>query len=195
MSKLFINDMFWTFQGEGFNAGRRALFVRMPKCNLACSWCDTTFDTFEKIPFDDFANFALQEKSKFAVITGGEPLLNKHTPIVVKLLKELDFYLACETNGTQPYVEGIDWVTCSPKRDANYMIHPELREHISELKIVVDKEFDFEILKSFENIPCKKYLSPEFTEMKENLAKIELFIKENPHWRISLQTHKFVGFK
>lgn len=195
MSKLFINDMFWTFQGEGYNAGRRALFVRMPKCNLACSWCDTSFDTYEKIDTDLFRELALQEQSRFAVVTGGEPLLNKHTPIVVNILKELGFVVACETNGTQPYVAGIDWVTCSPKRDAGYTIHPKLKPYISELKFVVDDKFDFRVLDLHNDIVGLRYLSPEFTNMKENLKKIEEYIVHNTQWKISLQTHKWMGIK
>jgi len=195
MSKLFINDLYFSFQGEGYNAGRRALFVRMPKCNLACSWCDTSFDTYEKIDTDLFRELALQEQTRLAIITGGEPLLSKHTPIVVKILKELGFIVACETNGTLPHIAGIDWVTCSPKRDAGYMIHPKLKPYIAELKFVVDEKFDFRVLDIHNDIVGLRYLSPEFTNMKENLKKIEEYIVHNTQWKISLQTQKLVGFK
>ena len=114
LASLFINDLFWTLQGEGQHWGRRALFVRMPHCNLSCSWCDTTFDTHKKWSFEEFETFALQEKARFAVVTGGEPLMHKHTPAVVRLLQKNGFYVACETNGTFAPNAAFDWITCSP---------------------------------------------------------------------------------
>lgn len=198
---LKINEMFNTFQGEGFHAGRRALFVRMPDCNLDCSWCDTEWKSFKEYSEEQFMDFIQQEKSKFAVLTGGEPLMNKQLPRVINYLKSSGFEVAVETNGTMPPQAGIDWVTCSPKRDAAYKIHPKLAPRVKEYKYVVDKDFDFKILERH-NIgqplftPGRRlYLSPEFGELHENLEKIFNYIKENPNWRISLQTHKTMGIR
>lgn len=198
MSKLHfeINDLFWTFQGEGFNAGTRALFVRMPHCNLRCSWCDTEFDSSTSYDDKTLADFFTSEASRFAVLTGGEPLWNKDSPGVVKLLKSLGFKVAVETNGVFPRFDGIDWVTCSPKRDAQYKINRKLYDFVNEFKYVVDDDFDFSILDrhSHDKARCH-YLSPEFNNMEANLCKITEYIRENPRWRISLQTHKWMGIK
>lgn len=198
--KVFkLNDLFWTFQGEGMNWGRRALFVRLPFCNLKCSWCDTEFNSFNRWEESLFEQVALSELGRFAVITGGEPMMNKQVPEIVRFLKKHGFEIACETNGTFPIYDGIDFVTCSPKRDANYEVHPETLPKISELKLVVDEGFDFAVAKNFERLLAAQHtrltLSPEFNKMSESFTKIEQFIKENPLWRVSLQTHKWLKIK
>lgn len=195
MESLYINDLFWTLQGEGKHAGRRALFVRMPHCNLRCSWCDTTFDTHKKVGIADFVDFARAEDARFAVVTGGEPMMHRHTPRVVELLKELGFEVAVETNGTFAPPCDFDWITCSPKRDAEYAVHPDLYDRVNEFKYVVDAPFDFNILRRHEIRPQHQVLSlsPEYSEFGSNVAKIIDFLKEHPFWRLSLQTHKWIG--
>lgn len=191
-----INNVFWTIQGEGQNAGTRALFVRMPYCNLACSWCDTTFNTFTKWTKEELEAFAKQETARFAVITGGEPTMNKHTPLVIETLKALGFTIAIESNGNFPVPERIDFVTVSPKRDADYYIHPDALIKANEFKYVVDKGFDFKILerhKPYGASRARLTLSPEFGNFNESVLEIINFIKENPEWRISLQTHKWMN--
>lgn len=193
---LQLNDVFWTFQGEGRHAGRRALFVRMPYCNLKCSWCDTSFNSFKKWEEEAFRIFAQSEQARFAVITGGEPMMNKMTPRVVEILKELGFYIACETNGHYPIVPGIDFVTCSPKNEGPlpYLVHAEAFHEVSEFKYVVDDRFDFTTLDRHDTRDGKFYsLSPEFNKMSESVEKITAYIKEHPDWKMSLQTHKWLG--
>lgn len=193
-TSLNITDVFWTFQGEGHHWGTRALFVRMPFCNLACSWCDTEFNTFKKWSEEEFKAFAQKEPARFAVLTGGEPMMNKHSPRVVQILKELGFYVATETNGMFPIVEGIDFVTCSPKKDKgfNYEIHPEAYPKVSEFKYVVDEGFDFAVLDRHSKDPANQShrLSPEYGIKEKSLERIMAYIKEFPRWKINLQTHK-----
>lgn len=200
LNTVNLNDLFWTFQGEGFNAGRRALFVRLPFCNLSCSWCDTSFNTYTSYTFDEIKAVAESEKAKFAVITGGEPTMNKHTPLVIDLLSSLGFYLGMESNGTFAPPEGDYWYTVSPKREQKvhgaYYIHPDAYWRANEFKYVVDDQFDFSVLdRHQDNEDALLYLSPEFNQMSDNLKKIQDYIKENPEWKISLQTHKWMGIK
>ncbi len=188
-----INDMFWTFQGEGQFSGTRALFVRMPFCNLSCSWCDTTFNTYTKWSDEKFLEFASKEPCRFAVITGGEPMMNKTTPKVIALLKSLGFYIACETNGNFPIWDGIDFVTCSPKRDAEYKVHDLAWDKVSEFKYVVDEGFKWEILERHKMKEGRRYsLSPEFNRMDQSLQEITEYIQKNPQWKLNLQTHKWI---
>mgnify|MGYP003683277215 CR=1 FL=1 len=200
MSNFHINETFWTLQGEGRWAGHRALFVRLPFCNYDCPWCDTEYNTYEKWSPEDFRSFCQKESARFAVITGGEPLANKHLEPILNILKELGFYIACETNGSYPAPKGIDFVTVSPKKYTNskfpeYFIHPELFDNTHEWKYVVDDHFDFQILE--QHAPHKKdvvySLSPEFNQMELNTKRIIDFIKENPQWKLSLQTHKWIN--
>ncbi len=191
-----INNVFWTLQGEGAHAGRRALFVRMPHCDLKCPWCDTEFNTSTDWSEYAFKAFALNESARFAVITGGEPMMNKNTPRIVSMLKELGFEIACESNGNWPIVDGIDFVTVSPKRFQKnpYNIHPDALPKVSEFKYVVDDEFDFSILDRHDVSDGRRYsLSPEFNNLKASCEKIIEYIKEHPRWRLSLQTHKFLN--
>jgi 7-carboxy-7-deazaguanine synthase len=191
---LNINDLFWTIQGEGSNMGRRALFVRMPYCNLSCSWCDTSFNSFKKWTQDEFVKFATQEDARFAVITGGEPTMNKHTPKVIEILKDLKFEIAIETNGTFPIPEGVDFVTCSPKKDAKYEINQLVWKKVNDFKYVIDEGFEWEILSRHNPLVggAKCFLSPEFNRMEQSVEEILNFIKSHPGWRLNLQTHKWI---
>lgn len=196
---LNIVEMFWTFQGEGTHVGRRALFVRMPFCNLSCSWCDTEFNTYKKITEQELIDFASQETARFAVLTGGEPMLNKHSPKVVEILNDLGFEIATETNGTAKIIDGLDFITVSPKRQAGYAIHADAALKCHEVKVVVDEGFDFEVLRKLQNEDWTKLvrlsLSPEFGNFQPSMQMIEEFIKENPRWRVSIQSHKFMGVR
>lgn len=190
-----INDIFWTFQGEGTNAGRRALFIRLPRCNLRCSWCDTEFNTFKTMSREYLEGFFDLEPARFVVITGGEPLMNPQLKDLIELLQDSRFEIACETNGTYPYVDGIDFVTCSPKRDADFAVDENLMNHVKEFKFVVDEDFDFNIVTPFFNTSARVSLSPEFNTMNKSLERIYDFIKRYPEVRLSLQSHKWIGLK
>lgn len=176
----------------------------MPYCNLACEWCDTKFDTFKKWDETAFRAFAeaSPELGRFAVVTGGEPTLHKHTRRVVEILKSLRFVVAVESNGTveSDIYSVFDFVTISPKRQAAdkgmvpYQLSIQATKYASEFKYVVDKEFDFSILSRHDVWDGKRYsLSPEFGAFKESIERIIEYIDKNPGWRISLQTHKWMG--
>jgi len=119
--------------------------------------------------------------------------MNPQIETVIQFLKDRNFLIACETNGTQSYVDGIDWVTCSPKQDSKWMVHEDLVPKVSEYKYVVDSDFDFSILDRHDNDHVAKYLSPEFNDMNTNVNKIIEYIKGHPKWSLSLQTHKWIG--
>lgn len=192
-----INDIFWTIQGEGANSGRRALFIRLPFCNYNCHWCDTEYDSYIEMSTYELNEFLEKESCRFCVITGGEPLMNKQLPELINFLKQRKFEIAIESNGSFPPVDGIDFITISPKRFVQkglpeFFINPSLLGKVSEFKYVVDKEFDFKILDRHKSDSCVLSLSPEFNEFNQNITKIIDFIKENPKWRISLQTHKWM---
>lgn len=194
-----INEVFWTLQGEGHFTGRRALFIRLPFCNYNCPWCDTEYDSYTPWTREKLLQVTQQESARFAVITGGEPLAHKHLPAIVDLLKEQDFFVACETNASFAPHPKIDFVTTSPKgytknKFEPYYIHPEIRHRTQEWKYVVDKKFDFAILQRHQDDPNDVYLSlsPEYGDMKANTQRILDYIKDHPRWRLSLQTHKWI---
>ena len=198
--KLQLNDLFWSVQGEGKWSGYRALFVRLPYCNYDCPWCDTDYNHFKEWTEEDFLRFCQQESSRFAVLTGGEPLVHKQIEPIIKTLKSLGFYISCETNGSTAIPEGIDFVTVSPKKHTqnkypDFFVNPEVIHKASEWKYVVDDDFDFSILerhKPYEG--TKTYsLSPEYNNMKANSEKIIEYISKEPIWKLNLQTHKWLN--
>lgn len=197
---LKLNDLFWTLQGEGFHTGRRALFVRLPFCNYDCPWCDTEFNSYKDWTEKEFIDFLKKEPARFAVITGGEPLVNKQLARIIELLKQHNFYIACETNGSAPAPAEIDFVTTSPKAYTKgnhepYFIDPQILYSTSEWKYVVDENFDFDLLKRHQPYQNNTHysLSPEYNTIKKSLNRILSFIAQNPHWKLSLQTHKWIN--
>jgi len=198
--KFKLNDVFWTFQGEGRQAGRRALFIRLPGCNLSCSWCDTEFDSHFECSEEVLESMVQKEPADLVVITGGEPLMNRQLKTLVPFLKKFGKQIACETNGTQPNDYGIDWICCSPKRDSNYEINTKMR-FPDEVKLVVDSGFDEKTMTDVERMARARrsnpylYLSPEHGDMEKNVKTIIELIRRKPEWRMSLQTHKWIGIK
>lgn len=204
-SPFHLNDLYHTVQGEGLNVGKRALFVRMPFCNLSCSWCDTSFNKYTEWTQNDFSVFALREPCRFAVITGGEPAMHKHTKRVAKVLNAMGFRVAIETNGMFPIPDHIDWVCVSPKRDSKiadvgpYHVCADAAAKADEFKYVVDQGFDFSVLDKHNDEFTSgvapnhlHWLSPEFTDFKANVAAILKYIEKHPWWRLNLQTHKWI---
>ena len=232
-----INDIFYSLQGEGYNTGRAAVFVRFAGCNLRCPFCDTEFDTYREMTDDEIvaeisryevrdaryensmeadssigSNLAprtsyLASRKPLVVLTGGEPTLQVDEAFV-DLLHQHGFEVAMESNGTRPAPQNLDWLTVSPK------IRGERREERGErlpdeLKVIFDENTDPEYSLSSLLSPLSSnvssllspllYLQPCDTGDAERNARIinrcVEYIKEHPHWRLSLQTHKLVGFK
>ena len=184
-----VNDIFYSLQGEGRNTGRAAVFVRFAGCNLKCGFCDTDFARYEELSDDDILRRISAYPSRFVVLTGGEPSLQVDRPLV-DLLHAHGYEIAMETNGTHAIVEGIDWVTCSPKG------HSVLRR-CNELKCIFG---DDTIDPDDHGIEADyKYLQPcDVLDPGRNALITRRcldYILSHPEWRMSLQTHKLVGFK
>ena len=184
-----VNDIFYSLQGEGRNTGRAAIFIRFAGCNLKCPFCDTDFAQYEEMSDEDILNRIKSYPSRFVVLTGGEPSLqvDRH---LVDLLHKHGYELAMETNGTHPIVDGIDWITCSPKGNTVIKRCNELKCIFEETTQVPD---DHGISAEY------KYLQPCDVQDAERNAQIVKrcfdYILQHPEWRMSLQTHKLVGFK
>ena len=120
-----VNDIFYSLQGEGYNTGRAAVFVRFAGCNLRCPFCDTEFDSYREMTGEEIVaeikhlsfTDSGQREAEFrllVVITGGEPTLQVDETFV-DLLHQHGFEVAMESNGTRPAPKNIDWLTVSPK--------------------------------------------------------------------------------
>ena len=190
-------EAFYTLQGEGFHSGAPAYFIRLAGCDVGCHWCDVkeSWDaTVHKLAsISSITAAAADHPSRFAVITGGEPLMYNLDELT-KQLKARGFYLAIETSGAHPYSGEFDWVCLSPKKAKAPL--PEVYKHANELKMIIYNKDDFnwaEQHAAMVSADCKLYLQPEWGKSEKMLPLIIDYVKRNPSWNISLQTHKFLN--
>jgi organic radical activating enzyme len=209
MKAYKINDIFYSLQGEGHNTGRAAVFVRFAGCNLRCSFCDTEFDTYREMTADDIvaecshlSPLTSHLSPLLVVLTGGEPTLQVDEAFV-DLLHQHGFEVAMESNGTRPAPKNLDWLTVSPKKLP--LAFPKEGKMPDELKIIFDENTDPESYLPSPLSPIASHLSPllylqpcDMGDAECNARIIDRcvdYIKAHPQWRLSLQTHKLVGFK
>ena len=208
-----VKEIFYTLQGEGMQAGRPAVFCRFSGCNLwtgresdraeaVCTFCDTDFVGVGRdggkfpTPGELAARVASlwprEERPgsrPYVVCTGGEPLLQLDAALVDAVHAE-GFEVAVETNGTQPAPRGLDWICVSPKANA-----PLVLQHGDELKLVFPQE-GAEPERYQELDFASFFLQPmDGQNVRENTRKAVEFCLANPHWRLSLQTHKLLGLR
>ena len=198
MNELPVMEQFLTLQGEGYHTGKSAVFIRLAGCDVGCVWCDVkeSWDA-EKHPVlsvSEIVKKTLDYRTDFVVITGGEPTLYDLT-ILVDTLKKQNKYVAIETAGTNPLPDNIDWVCFSPKKFKKP--HPSIYQKVNELKVVVyhpsDLKWAIEHADKVVNNDAHFYIQPEWSRSDEHLPLVLSFLNENPHWRLSLQTHKFLN--
>lgn len=195
---MLIKEIFYSLQGEGINTGRAAIFVRLSKCNLRCSFCDTDFDDGTEMTLAEIHDAIKNYPSQFIIWTGGEPTLQL-TEEDLAYFRVLGYEQAIETNGTRRPPRGLDYITCSPKPEAMGRLHESFPNGVSEFRFPIGAEGDFP--PAIEDLPlAKAYLvSPIFVgeTMGEldamALARCIDFVKANPRWRLSLQTHKLIN--
>ena len=192
-----IVEIFHSVQGEAFHAGVPHVFIRFGTCNLRCEWCDTDFMTFTSMTALDILGDVMEYDCKRIIFTGGEPMLHDLWPLH-RLLKARGYNLSVETNGTIEVPEGLlDWVCVSPK-DQMYPDVKIRQRTGDELKCVYvgqDLTMYDDLRQGFDHAflqPC--YMEAESVEWNgKNFAETEEMVKKNSGWRLSLQTHKWMG--
>jgi 7-carboxy-7-deazaguanine synthase len=191
-----VMESFYTIQGEGFYAGRAAYFIRLGGCDVGCVWCDVKeswdAEKHPKTSVQQLLNEVLATKTDFVVITGGEPAMYDLNDLV-NGLKENKIEIAIETSGCYPLLGKIDWYCFSPKKFKAPV--DEAYAKANELKIVIFHPSDIawaEEHASQVNADCKLYLQTEWSKSDKILPLITEYVKENPKWNISLQTHKYM---
>ena len=193
---LPVMEAFYTIQGEGTYQGHAAYFIRLGGCHVGCVWCDVKESWDEnahpKIAIDQIVSEAAAYPGRLAVITGGEPLMHDLTTLTQSLHQE-GFTINIETSGAHPLSGDLDWICLSPKKFKKAL--PEFYPVAHELKIIVYNKSDFEWAESYAdlvNSKCQLLLQPEWGKEAEMLPLIIEYVKENPKWNISLQTHKYM---
>ena len=219
---LPLVEQFHSLQGEGYHAGKSAYFVRLAGCKVGCSWCDTKHSWDEKrypsVSIEkiiDQIKIAKGKGASFCVITGGEPLQH-NLDNFCKAIKQISIgeklnsmKIHIETSGVNAISGTFDWITLSPKRHSppkNYFL-----KNCNEIKIIINEKEDIEfaiqikkeILKQFrlskiEGSLSKEdkfyYLQPGWNNKNGFSLAID-YVKNNPDWKLSLQTHKYLKIR
>ncbi len=207
-----VKEIFYTLQGEGAQVGRPAVFCRFAGCNLwtgreehrsiaVCQFCDTDFVGTDRPGGGRFANsedlaaavakaWIGEEHARsrpYVVCTGGEPLLQLDEPLVSALHTE-GFEVGVETNGTQAAPPGLDWVCMSPKAGASPVLSTG-----DELKLVFPQSGAPP--EGFEQLAFSHFfLQPMDGPQRDENTRLAIeYCLRHPQWRLSLQTHKFLG--
>jgi 7-carboxy-7-deazaguanine synthase len=193
-TSLPLMEDFYTIQGEGYNSGEAAYFIRLAGCDVGCVWCDVKDSWNAKnhpvVEVSEIVKNASRYPSKTVVITGGEPLLYSLDNLCSELRK-LNFKTYLETSGAYPLSGKWDWITVSPKKFKAPLT--ELLSVANELKVIVYNKSDFEWAEKNRmhvNASCKLFLQPEYSVFGKISSSIVDYVKKNPQWKISLQTHK-----
>ncbi len=193
---LPLMEEFYTIQGEGFNTGKAAYFIRIGGCDVGCHWCDVKESWDANIhpltTAEHILNNVLESKTPAVVVTGGEPLIY-NLMYLTGLLKQHNIQTYIETSGAYPLSGYWDWICLSPKK--TLLPKEENYRQAHELKIIVFNKHDFkwaEEQAAKVSDDCYLYLQPEWSKRHEITPLIVEYVKQNPRWMISLQTHKYI---
>lgn len=194
---LPLMEEFYSIQGEGYNTGKAAYFIRLGGCDVGCRWCDVkeSWNPSKHPPTPTKAIVAniIACKAKAVVITGGEPMMYNLNPLCEEL-KSASVSIFIESSGAYPLSGNWDWLCISPKRQQAPL--PNTLMHANEIKVVIQEEDD--LLWAEENATkapsnCLLYLQPEWSKANKIMPLLTNYVMQHPKWRISIQTHKYMG--
>lgn len=193
---LPLMEAFYTIQGEGYHKGSAAYFIRVGGCDVGCHWCDVKESWDPELhtltPVDKIISTA-KEYSDVVVVTGGEPLMWNMDPLTSGL-KSLSMKTHIETSGAYPLSGRWDWFCLSPKKNKN----PTAASYkiADELKMIIHNHDDFRFAEEESKkvgSDCKLYLQPEWSKREKMMPLIVDYVMKNTHWKVSLQTHKYLN--
>ena len=194
--KLPLVEEFYSIQGEGLHTGTPAYFIRIGGCDVGCNWCDAKFtwnaENFPPVFVDNIINNIVECKATAVVVTGGEPSLYNLDYFTQKA-KENNIRTFLETSGIKKLTGIWDWVCLSPKIQSPP--HQSLFSIADELKVIVQEEIHFKWAEENAkkvNPDCHLFLQPEWSQSQIILPKIVDYVKKDPKWKISLQSHKYM---
>lgn len=193
-----VNEIFYSLQGEGHHTGVAAVFIRLSGCNLKCPFCDTDFKGYREMTINEIV-IEVQRlaaiDTRLVVLTGGEPTLQDYVPLVTEL-RDYGYYVAMETNGTNIVDKLVQFVTVSPKQAFVGDAGRVKVTRCDEVKVVYDgvnEPFDYGINADYYFLqPCD---TGDVAKNKEIIEKCVEYIKQNPKWRLSLQTQKILNVR
>lgn len=194
--ELPLMEEFYTIQGEGFYSGHAAYFIRLGGCDVGCHWCDVkeSWDA-ELHPLtkvEDMVAKASENEGKLVIITGGEPLMY-NLDYLTSELKKAGMQTNIETSGAYEMSGDFDWICLSPKK--NKLPTQSVYDAAHELKVVIYNKHDFifaEEQAARVNDNALLLLQTEWSKKDEMTPLIVEYVKKNPKWKISMQTHKYL---
>lgn len=193
---LPLVEEFHTIQGEGYHAGEAAWFIRLGGCDVGCSWCDSRFSwdpgIHPLVETDEITEHAINSGTKSVVVTGGEPLM-WNLDYLCAGLKKRGISTFIETSGSYPLSGQWDWICLSPKRNMPPVGNICLMA--DELKVIIEDKDDLKWAEKYRRLVgkrCVLFLQPEWSRFNAIIQEIVAYVKENPHWKISLQIHKYM---
>ncbi len=196
-SLLPLMEEFYTIQGEGFHSGKAAYFIRLGGCDVGCHWCDVKeswdADLHPLTQVSEIIDNAAKYPGKAVVVTGGEPLIY-NLDLLTSQLQNKGIKTFIETSGAYPLSGHWDWICLSPKKFK--APRPDVAQYAGELKVIVFNNSDFvwaEENAKLVSPDCKLYLQPEWSKNQVVTPLIIDYVKANPKWEISLQTHKYLN--
>ena len=193
---LPLMEAFYTLQGEGYYKGSAAYFIRIGGCDVGCHWCDVkeSWDAQKHSAtlVEEIVEEAVKH-SKTIVITGGEPLMWNMKPLTRALkLKKMQIHI--ETSGAYEITGDWDWFCLSPKK--NKLPTLAASNRADELKVIIYNKDDFRFAEQQAekvNKNCILYLQPEWSKRDKVMPLIVDYALQNPRWKVSLQTHKYLN--
>jgi organic radical activating enzyme len=194
---LPIMEEFYSIQGEGVNTGKAAYFIRIGGCDVSCHWCDVKESWKAELHPLTFVEEVVERAATFpakaVVLTGGEPSLY-NLDVLTNQLHEAGIEIFLETSGSHELTGTFEWVCLSPKKFKPPL--PSSYKRADELKMIIENEGDFSWANKnaqWVSEECRLLMQPEWSKHKEMMPLIIEYVKENPRWNISLQTHKYMN--
>ncbi len=200
MVELPIHETFGpTIQGEGFWAGTPVDFIRLSGCPVGCSWCDTGYaDGGADLPRQRrlIEDLIAELRSPRVVISGGEPMIHPQLPALVSAIEASGRTVAIETSGAfWQAVSPTAWITLSPKAHISprYPVVPLLWERANEIKLIIETGAELGYYQTLIKPEKPVFLQPEWSQKEQAIPIILDLLQQHPHYRLSLQLHKYIN--
>jgi len=194
---LPLMEDFYTLQGEGANTGKSAYFIRLGGCDVGCHWCDVkeswNAELHPLTKVEEIVFRASQYPAKTVVVTGGEPT-SYNLQTLTSLLKKEKIQTFIETSGAYSLTGSWDWICLSPKKTAAPT--EQILAQANELKVIIYNRNDFLFAEEYATKVNKNallFLQPEWSKRATMEPEIINYVKENPKWILSLQSHKYLN--